>query len=102
MKMYVYEGQHVVVITWETFLPEYGLGKAWSNRVYHHPDTEIYVKRAPTVKSGNWERLDNAVMNALQDAGMSAMALERIRQPSRKRKQPSKHTSIVQLSLFGD
>lgn len=100
-RMYVYEGQFVVVIMWETFLPEYGLGKSWSKRVYRHPDTEIFVKRAPTVKSGNWERLDNAVMNALQDAGLSVEALERISHPQNK-KRPKEAVGVIQPLLFED
>lgn len=100
-RLFVLQTPLSILTTWEQ--PPVTASKVrWDGKMYHHPDTLIFVGKTDNVKKRDHQALDYAVMNSLQEAHMAVRALEKQPKTSRKRKQGCKSVSVTQLSLFKD
>lgn len=100
-RIYVLETPLAILIQWEK-PPNVPWKIRWDDRMYLHPDTDIFVGKSPSVKKRNHHALDNCVMNALQDAHMSVRALAKRPKRVKKYKTGCKSCEFVQLTLFDD
>ena len=91
-RIYVLETPLAILIQWEK-PPNVPWKIRWDDRMYLHPDTDIFVGKSPSVKKR---------MNELQDAHMSVRALAKRPKRVKKYKTGCKSCEFVQLTLFDD
>ncbi len=97
--LYVYETPRSIVTSWVR--PDVSMtGRfRWLQNTYYHPEVLIFLGKSATVHRRDFFRIDQAVMHALANMGISVNVLRRPTRPGRKlRKQ--KIPSAKQEHLF--
>lgn len=73
--MMVTETRNAVTVDWATRPHEAKPRAGWRKKAWAHSDCDIWYKRLEKTPGMNYERVANAIMNALLEAGMPIGAL---------------------------